>query len=141
MHVCRGLGPAECATLAGVLERRVYAKGQVVMAEGEESQELYLIARGTASVTVRVGGHARDNRLATFSAGTVFGEMALLDEAPRSATVRADDELVCYVLSREAFDRLTREHDAVALALLTNLGRELAARLRRANRTISQLEA
>lgn len=141
MHACRGLAPSECAVLAGLLERRVYARGHVVMQEGDDSRELYLIARGTASVTVHVPGHARDNRLATFSAGTLFGEMALLDEAPRSATVRADDELVCYVLSRQAFDRLTREHDAVAIALLTNLGRELAARLRRANRTISQLEA
>jgi CRP-like cAMP-binding protein len=140
MHVCAGLLPEQCAVLEALVERRVYAKGAAVMEEGDRSDEVYLIARGAASATVHVDGHGRENRLATFSAGTVFGEMALLDEAPRSATVRADDELVCYVLSREAFARLTREHDAVAITLLANLARELSARLRRANRAIAQLE-
>jgi CRP-like cAMP-binding protein len=140
MHVCDGLGPPECAALAALVERRRYGKGDAVMAEGDKTRELYMIARGTASVTVRLHGHDRDNRLATFSAGTVFGEMALLDDAPRSATVRADEDLVCYVLSHDAFERLTRERTDVAIRLLTNLARELAARLRRANRAISQLE-
>ncbi len=141
MHVCAGLLPEQCAVLEGLVERRVYAKGSAVMEEGDRSHEVYLIARGAASATVHVAGPDRHNRLATFSAGTVFGEMALLDEAPRSATVRADDELVCYVLSREAFGRLTRDHDAIAITLLANLARELSARLRRANRAIAQLEA
>jgi CRP-like cAMP-binding protein len=77
--------------------------------------------------------------LITFSPGTVFGEVALLDREARSATVEADEELVCYVLTRENFDKLTAEHPAVAIKLLTNLGREISGRLRRANRTIYQL--
>jgi MFS superfamily sulfate permease-like transporter/CRP-like cAMP-binding protein len=140
MHVCAGLSPEQCAVLEAMVERRVYPKGAAVMEEGDRSGEVYLIARGAASASVHVAGPGRDNRLATFAAGTVFGEMALLDEAPRSATVRADDELVCYVLSREGFARLTRDHDAIAITLLANLARELSARLRRANRAIAQLE-
>jgi CRP-like cAMP-binding protein len=69
----------------------------------------------------------------------MFGELALLDQEARSATVEADEELVCYVITREGFDRLTRDHPAIAIKLLTNLGRELSSRLRRANRTIYQL--
>ena len=85
-------------------------------------------------------GQDRQRRLASFSAGTVFGEVALLDHQTRSATVTADEEAVCYVLSEDAFHALVREHQAIAIKFLTNLGRELSRRLRRATAMISQLE-
>src|SRR5205085_4522430 len=102
-------------------------------------RELYIIAKGSASVRLRLPGAARDTRLITFSPGTVFGELALLDQEARSASVEADDDLVCYVLAHASFERLTREHPIIAIKVLTNLGRELSGRLRRANRTIYQL--
>jgi len=112
----------------------------VVFQEGDQGRELFLIAKGTASVKLRLAGGGRVNRLATFSAGTMFGELALLDPGPRSASVEADQELICYVLTEELFERLRKDHPAIAIKLVTNLGRELSRRLRRANRTIYQLE-
>ena len=70
----------------------------------------------------------------------MFGEVALLDHEPRSATVTADEAAVCYILSEDAFNALVRDHHAIAIKLLTNLGRELSRRVRRANAMISQLE-
>ena len=52
----------------------------------------------------------------------------------------ADEHAVCYVLSEDAFHALVRDHHAIAIKLLTNLGRELSRRVRRANAMISQLE-
>ena len=134
------LGKAERDVLGASLVRRSYRKGDVVFREGDEGRDLYIIARGTASVRIRLAGENREKRLATFSAGTVFGELALLDAGPRSATVQADEDLICYVLTDAAFAALTREHQAVAIKLLASLGRELGRRLRRANQTIYQLE-
>jgi CRP-like cAMP-binding protein/anti-anti-sigma regulatory factor len=131
----------ERAVLGAILARRTYKAGEIVFREGDEGRELFMIVKGTASVRLRLPGHTRDNRLATFSPGTVFGELALLDAQPRSATIRADEDLVCYVLSQEAFETLKQRHEPIAIKLLANLARELSARLRRANRTISQLEA
>jgi CRP-like cAMP-binding protein len=71
----------------------------------------------------------------------VFGELALLDAGPRSATVIADDDVVCYVLSEKQFVTLAKDAPAVAVKLLAGLGRELSGRLRRANRTIRELES
>jgi CRP-like cAMP-binding protein len=99
-----------------------------------------MISKGTASVKVSLAGQAREKRLASFSPGSVFGEVALLDEEPRSATVTADEELVCYVLDDARFRALTRAHPSIAIQLLTNLSRELSRRLRKANAMISQLE-
>ena len=54
--------------------------------------------------------------------------------------MEADENLVCYVLTDDAFDVLTREHSGIAIKLLTNLARELSHRLRRATRMIYELE-
>ncbi len=139
LDVLAGMDAAELAVVKSVLSRRLYHKGDVVFLEGDESRELYIVAMGNASARLRLPGTARQTRLITFSPGTVFGEMALLDQEARSATVEADEDLLCYVLDRAGFDKLTRQNPAIAIKLLTNLGRELASHLRRANRTIYQL--
>ena len=122
------------------LERRVFRRGDVVIKEGDTDRSLFMISKGTASVKFRLAGADRDKRVASFSAGAIFGEVALLDHEPRSATVSADEELVCYVLDDARFRALVREHPSIAITLLTNLGRELSRRLRKANAMISQLE-
>jgi glutaminase len=66
--------------------------------------------------------------------------MALLDHQPRSATVSAENRVVCYVLSEDAFDALIAESPRIAVRLLGNVARELSARLRNATRMISELE-
>jgi hypothetical protein len=135
-----GLTTEQRARFGALLVRRVYRAGDVVVQEGEEDHSLLLIAGGTASVKIKLAGRERYRRLATFSPGTVFGEVALLDRQPRSATVTADEDLVCYVLSAEAFDALTVDDAPIAIHLLSNLGRELSLRLRRATAMVSQLE-
>jgi MFS superfamily sulfate permease-like transporter len=140
LAVLAGLSAAERELVGRTLGRRVYQRGAIVIKEGDTDRSLFMISKGTASVKVTLGGQAREKRLASFSPGAVFGEVALLDEEPRSATVTADEELVCYVLDEARFGALTREHPSIAIKLLTNLSRELSRRLRKANAMISQLE-
>jgi CRP-like cAMP-binding protein len=114
-------------------------KGSVVFQEGEPGHNLLMIAKGTASAYLRLQS-GEQIRLATFGPGTIFGELALLDQGLRSASVVADDELICYSLSTSDFADLATEAPSVAIKLLAGLGRELSGRLRVANRTIQQLE-
>jgi sulfate permease, SulP family len=140
LSVLEGLSKADCAVVRACLERRTFCAGAIVIAEGSSERDLFLVLRGTASARVDLPGQGRQRRLASFSAGTMFGELALLDRQPRSATVIADEDVVCYVLSEEAFHALGRNHPAIAITLLTNLGRELSWRIRRANLMVSELE-
>lgn len=138
LDLCRGLTEAETRQLQDAVALKTYEDGAVVFSEGEPGDALYVIAHGAATVRLRAGEHPGPGiRLMTFSAGTLFGEMAILDHEARSATVVADGRLACYVLSREAFDRLVEAHPRIGMVMLANIGRELSFRMRRANRTLA----
>ena len=139
LPVLAGLSDADKALIAGRLCRAHYGAGDVVIRQGDTDRSLFIVAKGTTTVRVNAG-KGRQVRLASYSRGTVFGEMALLDRQPRSATVVADDDVVCYVLSEDAFNALIAERPLVAVCLLANLARELSFRLRNATRMISELE-
>lgn len=138
LDVLAGFTADDLATIKTMLQRRSYARGELVFREGDSSAELFIIAHGSASVRIRLDEDYQ-TRLITFSPGTVFGEIALLDQEMRSASVIADEMLVCYVLSRTDFMLVSQQYPLIAIKLLENLARELSSRLRRANRTIYQL--
>jgi MFS superfamily sulfate permease-like transporter len=138
--ILRGFAPDDIAAITPHFRRVLHPKGSVIFSEGDPGKELFIILRGTASAYLRQASGA-DIRLVTFAPGTVFGELAILDAGPRSASICADSELVCCALSETDFTALSERAPAVAIKLLAALGRELSGRLRRANRTIHQLEA
>ena len=136
-----GLSAADLERVRPLLERCAYRKGEAVIREGEPDRRLFVIASGRATARVRAGTPPRDIRLTTFSPGVAIGELALLDERARSASVVAEEDMICWVLSQEAFERLQAAAPQLALRLLANLAREMALRLRHANRTICELDA
>lgn len=131
-----GLTKDELATITALFERRKCRPGEVLVQFGAPAGELFFLSRGRASVTVQLSSGA-NKRLATFSAGMAFGEMAMLDRAPRSALVKADTEVECDLLKVEDFDRLGATHPRIQIVLLRNLALGLSRKLRKANREIS----
>lgn len=141
MALFDGLEEAAVAKVASVLERRVLRGGDPVFLEGQPGDELFLIARGAVSIKVALHheGHAR--RLATFTAGVMFGEMALLEGQRRSADAFAKGELVVlYALSARALEAITRDDPRLGLRIHRNIARELAARLRATSGALRSLE-
>ena len=133
------LTSAEREAIERHTRRETFPRGKIIFREGDPGKELFIVTKGRASAYLKQinGG---DIRLATFASGTIFGELATLDAGPRSASVVADDDVVCYVLSDQQFAALAKDAPSVAIKLLSGLGRELSRRLRRANQTIHQLE-
>ena len=91
-------------------------------------------------VTINLPGTLRRKRIHSLSAGTFFGEMALLDRRPRSANMEAREEMICYRLNIHDFERLKKNSPALALAILSSISKTIAARLRYANEMISDME-
>jgi CRP-like cAMP-binding protein len=76
-------------------------------------------------------------RLAAFTSGMAFGELAFIDRSPRSADVTAVGAVECRVLTRDMFSQLDREAPAIKIRLLENLALGLTSMLRQANREIA----
>ena len=135
----RDLTSDQIERLRGSLEPVAWPAGHVVFRHGDPGSTLYLVTRGRASVHLR--NDDEGIRLATFAPGAVFGELALLDRGPRSATVTVDQDLGGFGLSEASFDELCQNQPDLAIKLLSALGRELSVRIRYANMTILQLES
>jgi PPM family protein phosphatase len=111
------------AVLSIAASRRVPA-GTILVSEGTKSSDLYVIVSGR--VAVERGGR----RLSELGPGTHFGEMALVEDAPRSATVVALEPMDLLVIGREAMMGLMRKDPVLATKILWTLVQSLSARLR-----------
>jgi len=125
--------PDQVAHLVPLLKRKVYQPGEVIIQAGDAARELFFIARGNVSVYLFMSEGAR-KRLATFSAGMAFGEMAVIERGPRSATILADTEVHCDLLNLDDFEALSSAHPQIKIKLLENLSLVLSRRLREARR-------
>jgi glutaminase len=131
----QGLTAEEIAALAAIGRRRTYAAGERIIAVGDAASTLYFLSRGTVNVKLNSGA-----RLATLTAGMVFGEMALL-EARRSADVWADSEVTCLEVPLAEFDRFRERHPRIGERIMRNLAQLLAERLIVANNRVNLLTA
>lgn len=120
------LEPARLWQLAELAVEVAYADGDEVVREGEPGARLYVVVAGAVRVEKR-GASGAVTALAELGAGEAFGEMALLDGAPRSATVRAVGACRLLTLEGDALRRIGRDHPEVYEALLVALGERLRA--------------
>jgi PPM family protein phosphatase len=121
----------ELLALLGIARGRQFSKGQVVIQEGQPGDELFVLFRGT--VDVRKGGLS----IAQLRAGGHFGEMGLVDQAPRSATVVAQEETSAVSIDREGLLKLMRRDSLLAVKLLWSFVQVLSERLRHTNEALA----
>ncbi len=107
--------------------RRSYAAGTTLVQRHDAGTEVFVVLKGRAYAKV-----SSDIKV-TFEPGEAFGEVCLVDEGYRSATVFADEAVELAVMGRTAFEAFKHERPAEALIFLTNVASALAARLRRTN--------
>jgi CRP/FNR family cyclic AMP-dependent transcriptional regulator len=129
----RGLAAHERAHLAECLRLRRYRRGQTIFTEGEPGRYLVILLRGQVKVVLSTA-EGDEAIVALFGPGDFFGEMSLLDDQPRSATVIALEPVEALVLHRQDFRAFLREHVDAAeriLAVLAGHIRRLDNQLRR----------
>ncbi|HUK59689.1 MAG TPA: SulP family inorganic anion transporter [Stellaceae bacterium] len=124
-----GLDADELALLRSRLTARSFAPGETICIEGDAADRLWLLTKGSVSVRMALPGR-EGVRVASLAMGTVVGEMALLGTGRRSASVVADDDVVCWELEEKEFRALLDEHPRIASKVLANIAREMARRVR-----------
>ena len=113
------LSRREAQQIARLFKQRRFAEGETVVKEGSGGAAFFLIESGEA--TVSIGGKER----ATLEPGDYFGEIALIDEGARMATITASSDLVCYGLTYWEFRPLVQENGAIGWKLLQSLAKKL----------------
>lgn len=124
-----GLTSDALTLLEGAAERRSFAVGQTIFTEGDEGDGLYVIAGGLVQISALVTGQQRWT-LSRLEPGEFFGEMAVLDDRPRSATAIAEQESVLYFVPRALMMEMLERCPGLAISLM----RQSSLRLREFNR-------
>ena len=135
-----GFHEDEIKTMRDFFKVREYPQGQVIFSAGSPGDAMYFLASGKADIFIDLPGTDRQKRIYTIAYGTVFGEMALLDEKPRSASVVATTDLSCFCLTTRKFNELKETHPQIAMRFYIVLCNILVNRLRDADGLISELE-
>jgi SulP family sulfate permease len=129
MELCQGMSPEQLEILERYMVRELYPRGTVLFLEGEPGAAMYLICRGAVSVNIGLA-QGRRRWLGTYAAGVVVGEMAVLEGKHRSADATCDAETVLRILTADRLGCLRDEQPVVHGMIMSNLARQLAARLR-----------
>jgi CRP/FNR family transcriptional regulator, cyclic AMP receptor protein len=119
------LDKKEVQTLAKSCVERSFDPGATIILQGDTGVGLYIILKGKVHITKAVNPDRAEEDLGTMGPGDVLGEISLLDDLPRSATVTAIDEVETLILPVWEFRTFLRNHPDITLKLLTVLSRRL----------------
>ena len=134
------LGDAQLADrLAEYCRRLEVQPGDVIARQGDPATSMHLILEGRVGIIVDLP-EGRTARVRSLGGHTTVGEMGLITQSPRSATIQAEAASVLYVLDADAFERIKREQPALSQALLGYVITVLTERLSFANRLIGVLQ-
>ena len=128
------LGDASLDAILRLTRRRRFRKDEVIFHEKEAGDSLFIILHGRVKVAI-FGDDGKEVTLSTLSEGDFFGEMALLDSEPRSATTIAEEDCELLSLQQADFMRALEQDPGMSASLI----QVLASRLRKANHQISTL--
>jgi cAMP-dependent protein kinase regulator len=104
-----GLDDSEKAIVVDAMEEKKTFKNECVIKEGDDGDCLFVVASGTLACTKVFKGNTDATFLKRYEAGDAFGELALLYNAPRAATITSDNESLLYVLDRATFNHIVKD--------------------------------
>ncbi len=128
-----GITDDELDEVVPLLKEEKYAKGDMIIKEGEDGDEMHFIVEGSVEVIKHIdsGDPSNFKQLAVFGPGDTFGEMELIDIQKRSASVRALEDISALTLSSKDMYKLYHSNMKAYTMIIMNVAREISRRLRR----------
>ncbi len=133
MPIFRYLSYKELVRVLNITQVQKYTDAEVICEEGSKGEDMYIILDGQVEIRIK------DSHIASLAAGDHFGEMALLDSAPRSATALATGKARLLILKRSDFYRLIRHETKLSVRLLWSFLQVLTERLRNTSAELSEV--
>jgi len=134
-----GLPRRDRKHLARMLHQREFTPGEVVFRQGDIGSGMYFLFHGRVRIVSEDDLHG-EMQLAILEEGECFGELSLLDHAPRSASAVAAEHSILYGLFEGDLDQIERTRPHLATRILRNIGLSTALRLRQTNDRLRELE-
>jgi len=131
----KGLTKEELGKITGISAKENFEAGKEIFADGDKGDKFYLILDGKVRISKKIQG-VGEEALAILEKGQYFGEMSLIDDAPRSAFAIANTEVDLMVIDKSDFGKLLDQDKELAYKLLWSLVRTLSQRLRETNEKI-----
>jgi CRP-like cAMP-binding protein len=141
VEILSGLTDEQLARVASICQVVIFQSQESVVREGDPSDDLYVIHRGSVEIVLsksRVTAESLSapgpQAIVSLGQGQVFGEMALIDRGPRSATVRCTtDDALLYQIQRDAFASLCEQDTDIGYKVMRNIAADLSFKLRHSN--------
>jgi CRP/FNR family transcriptional regulator len=132
----KGLRPDEIEALAGICGEGEYKAGQVIFEENTQGDTIYILEVGKVCIDLSLTGQSNIASIYRVPPGEIFGELALVDEGPRSATTRCEtDSRVLQMKKSDLYDLFERNNH-IGYVVMRNVAEVLAGRLRNTNRSL-----
>lgn len=132
VHLFRGLDNEELSQIEAICQHVTLQPGELIIEQNTTGREMYIIAEGSVDVFVQGLENARG--LIMLGKGQVIGELALIDQGYRSASVKATDEgTSLYLIDSDAFYALCHENNHIGFMVMRNLAIDVAFKLRHRN--------
>jgi len=135
LEIFRDLSSFEILNVAKLLNSRSFSKGDKIVNQGEEGDSLFIVKSGEVLVS-RENGKGNAETLASLGEGAHFGEIALIDQQPRSANVSATINSKLLQMKKEDLDKLLSKNVELAMKIYKAFAVALCKRLRDTNETI-----
>jgi CRP-like cAMP-binding protein len=134
------LSPRELKEVAAIVHKREYRTGEPVFYQGDPGLGMYIVQDGEVSITI-LGKDGNERELAVFSDGDFFGELALLDESPRSANAicKADCTLIGFF--RPDLFELIEKKNTLGIKIVLKLAEIVGQRLRQTDKELSKVKS
>jgi len=135
----QGLNESQLAQIMNISQERKYNQGDVVFAQDSEGDAMYVIAKG--QVEIQIKSESGKKRSAVYlGEGQVFGELALIDQGKRSASIVViEDGTIIYRILSEALNQLCATDTAIGYLMMRNLAKDVSFKLRHQNRLVADL--
>ncbi|MDD5303889.1 MAG: cyclic nucleotide-binding domain-containing protein [Elusimicrobia bacterium] len=140
LDIFKDLRDGELGHLVQALHSRSYREGEVVFVEGDIGRALFILETGAVELT-RPGADGKPVPLYQLKPGDFFGEMALLESLPRTATATASEKSHLHLLYKSKLDALLNGEPRIGVTIMSHLARLLSARLRRQNTEMKPVPA
>ena len=139
LPVFEGLSQRELIAIERIIHQRRYNAGEMIFGEDMLGAGMYIVKEGEVAITKKVNKN-KEIELAVIGERNFFGEMALIDEMPRSASAKAKKDTVLFAFCKPDLENIMERNPKVAATIITNIARLVCKRLVQANENLEALE-